>query len=248
MIEGGAKLVEGEYEATKAWYKITPANIPEPIGFGECANRPGKHFLLLEFRDMSDDMPAANEFVAVLAKGHQKSESPTGKFGFPVTTFTGDHPYDTRWCDTWEEFFTRIMKDTMKRELQVQGPHPELEALEEQVLTKVIPRLLRPMETEGRKLKPVLVHGDLWHGNVGIDNETDEPVLYDCGSFYGHNECKYGDLPKGRGPLTLLSDDFGMWRAARYRTNQPHIRAYWRIAEITEPAEDQDDRNELYAA
>ncbi|KAF7558713.1 hypothetical protein G7046_g5443 [Stylonectria norvegica] len=230
MIGNGEELVKGEFESTKAWHSLVPENIPKPIGIGECANRPGKHFLLLEFRDMSDDMPPASDFVAVVAKGHQ-AESPTGKFGFHEKTFTGNVPYDTRWCDTWEEFFTRIMKDTMKLELEAQGRDPELEQLSEQILSKVIPRLLRPMETEGRKIKPVLVHGDLWHGNVGIDNETDEPVLYDCGSFYGHNEY-----------------DFSMWRAARYRTNKPHIRAYWRIAEMTEPVEDEDDRIALYAA
>ena len=54
---------------------------------------------------------------------------------------------------------------------------------------KVIPRLLRPMETGTRRLKPTLVHGCLWHGNVGVDVKTDEPMLYDCCAFYGHHEC-----------------------------------------------------------
>lgn len=182
-------MVRGEFEGTKAWYDITPLNVPEPIGWGECANRPGTFFLLVGFRDMQDEMPSAQDFVRVVAKGHQNSVSPTGKFGFHVTTFSGDLGYDNRWCDTWEEWFTRAMKTIMEEELRVQGPHPELEEVEQKILTKVIPRLLRPMETEGRSITPSLVHADLWHGNVGVDVQTEEPVLYDCGSLYAHHEC-----------------------------------------------------------
>jgi protein-ribulosamine 3-kinase len=38
-----------------------------------------------------------------------------------------------------------------------------------------------------------------------------------------------------------------MWRAARYRTNKSHVRAYHKLVEISEPAEDHDDRNASYA-
>lgn len=182
-------MAEGEYEATKAWQDIVPSNVAEPIGWGELTNRPGKHFLLVRFRDMSDEMLSISDFVSIVASGHQKSASPTGRFGFHVTTYTGDHPYDNRWCDTWEEWFTRSMKGSMEREIETHGTHEELQQLSEQILTKVIPLLLRPTETGGRRPRPALVHGNLWHGNVGTDNETDEIALYDCGSFCGHNEC-----------------------------------------------------------
>lgn len=205
-------MVQGEFEATKAWHNVVPENIPEPIGWGECTNRPGIFFLLLEFRDMVDEMPPVQDFVRVVAKAHRDSKSPTEKFGFHVTTFSGDHAFDNRWCDTWEEWFTRSMKAVMERELQVQGPHAELEQLEEQILDKVIPRLIRPMETEGRRIKPCLVHGDLWHGNVGVDNQTDDPVLYDCGSLYAHNECMIIDRPtRPRLPQSLIFLHRGIW-------------------------------------
>jgi protein-ribulosamine 3-kinase len=86
------------------------------------------------------------------------------------------------------------------------------------------------MESDGRKLKPTLVHGDLWHGNVGINIANEEVVLYDCCSFYGHHEY-----------------ELGMFRAARYRTNKSHVRAYHKLMEVSYPQEDHDDRNALYA-
>src|SRR5262249_10328459 len=42
-------------------------------------------------------------------------------------------------------------------------------------------------------------------------------------------------------------DDLGMWKAARYRTNKAHVRAYQKLVDISEPVEDFDDRNSLYA-
>jgi protein-ribulosamine 3-kinase len=115
-------------------------------------------------------------------------------------------------------------------ERSVQGSDPEINALSSQILEKVVPRLLRPMETGGNKITPVLLHSDMWHGNVSVDNESDEPIIYDAGSFYGHNEY-----------------EMSPWRATRYRFNKTHLRAYHKLVPVSEPAEDHDDRNALYA-
>ncbi|KAL2132433.1 hypothetical protein VTI74DRAFT_3802 [Chaetomium olivicolor] len=133
----------------------------------------------------------------------ERAPSHNGKFGFHVTTFS---------------------------ELASHGPDEEFQKLSEKILTKVIPRLIRPMETDGRRIQPVLLHGELWHGNVSVDNATDEPVLYDPCCFYGHNEY-----------------DLGMWRASRYLTNRAHVREYFKRVKPSEPTEDQDDRHALYA-
>ncbi|KAF5010442.1 hypothetical protein FDECE_3411 [Fusarium decemcellulare] len=220
-------IARGEYEAAKALYDIIPNNVPKPLGWGPCANDPARAFFIAEFRNMADDMPGVDELAALTAKIHEK-QSPNGKFGFHVMTFSGKHGSDNNWCDTWEEFFTRAMKDTMDGERAVHGPNEELDSLSPLILSKVIPRLIRPMETEGRSITPVLLHGDFWHGNVSVDNGTNEVVLYDPCSFY-------------------VSDEFGMWRASRYRTNKAHVQAYFKLRGVTEPVEDQDDRHALYA-
>jgi len=54
---------------------------------------------------------------------------------------------------------------------------------------KVIPRLLRPLETNGRTVKPCLVHGDLWYGNAGVNAGTNASLVFDACCFYAHNEC-----------------------------------------------------------
>jgi len=84
-----------------------------------------------------------------------------------------------------------VFTDMLKLEREIQGPDEEMEKMGEIVIKKVIPRLLRPLETGDRPIKPALLHADLWHGNIGLDLEKDQPVFYDCGSFYGHNECRF---------------------------------------------------------
>lgn len=33
--------------------------------------------------------------------------------------------------------------------------------------------------------------GDLWDGNVQIDIDTEEPIIFDSCAFYGHNESQH---------------------------------------------------------
>jgi fructosamine-3-kinase len=41
-------------------------------------------------------------------------------------------------------------------------------------------------------LQPVILHGDLWSGNVGLDSKSRSPVIFDPASYYGHNEADLG--------------------------------------------------------
>lgn len=133
-------------------------------------------------------------FTAKVAELHTKGVSPYGKFGFSVPTFMGQMPQYNAWTDSWEEFFTMSMQQLMANMEESQGPDVEFKALLEQVISKIIPRLLRPLETGGRQIKPCLVHGDLYSGNVSVDAATGAPMLYDAACLYAHNECESSSL------------------------------------------------------
>ena len=77
---------------------------------------------------------------------------------------------------------------------EAQGPDNQLRDLFRQTMDKVVPRLLRPLETGDRQIEPSLVHGDLYSGNVSIDAEDGRPMLYDAACLYAHNECKASQL------------------------------------------------------
>lgn len=66
----------------------------------------------------------------------------------------------------------------------------ELYKVGEEFFQKVFTRLLRPLQTGGRGIKPTLCFGDLWDANVQVEANTDFPILCDPCCFYGHNESR----------------------------------------------------------
>ena len=100
-------------------------------------------------------------------------------------------PLEVAWCDTWEESYSRGLRDFTEQEKRAQGPSEELELLFPPLFDQVIPRLLRPLNTEGRTIQPVLVHGDLWYGNMATNADTGEPISFDPAVSWAHNECEY---------------------------------------------------------
>lgn len=86
-----------------------------------------------------------------------------------------------------------------KFELEANGPWPELEGVTERATNKVIPRLLEGLHTQdGEKIKPCIIHGDLWKGNMGIDRDTRQVLLFDAGSYFAHNEMELGQALRVR--------------------------------------------------
>ncbi len=98
---------------------------------------------------------------------------------------------DTTWCDTWEESYVLRLKASLEQERVVHGPDKENEKLLPALYEKVIPRLLRPLQTRGRSIKPALFHGDIWYGNISTNADTGEPLMFDPSVFWGHNECEF---------------------------------------------------------
>lgn len=146
---------------------------------------------MTRFRDLRDRPPPTTQFLAILKKLHQTSVSPTGKFGFQVTTYNGPPKMCNDWTDCWEECFARQFRSDIAFLQNVYGEDPELAELTEAFIQKVVARLLRPLQTGGRNIKPSLCHGDLWDGNVQIDVNTKQPIVFDSCAFYGHNESQH---------------------------------------------------------
>ena len=192
MAQGdvGRAMVSGEFASMTALYKTIPDSTPAPVAWGTFATNSNIHFFLCHFIDMIDEVPEVQTFVARVAELHIKGISPNGKYGFPVPTYMGQMPQYTTWTDSWEAFFTVSMERLMMVIEETQGPDPEMKDLLEKIIAKVIPRLLRPLETGGRQIRPRLIHGDLYSGNVSVNAATGAPILYDATCLYAHNECK----------------------------------------------------------
>ncbi|KAK3936652.1 Fructosamine kinase-domain-containing protein [Diplogelasinospora grovesii] len=229
----GKGMVHGEFESMKAIHAVLPDFAPRPIAWGTYQTIPQTYFFLCEFRYMCHphQMPDPVEFSHRLATIHKESQSPTGKFGFHVTTFAGNLPQMVEWEDSWETFFSKSLREALDLEIAQRGgtTDPELEELAPVIFDKVIPRLLRPLESDGRSVKPSLIHGDLWYANSGVDDDTGDSLIFDACCFYAHNEY-----------------EFGQWRPTCNRFGSEYLDAYYQHAMISEPEQDFDGRVDLY--
>ncbi|KAL8704321.1 MAG: hypothetical protein Q9201_002507 [Fulgogasparrea decipioides] len=232
--EHGGIMLRGEYESSKIIYKLNSDFIPEPFGFGRYkVKNPATYFYLSEFVDMDvATAPEPVDFTSRLAEMHKVSQSPTGKFGFHVATCDGKMAHTVDWEDSWAVFYRKLLVGVCKLDLETNGPWPELERATEQMATAVIPRLLGSLQTEGWQIKPCIIHGDLWEGNMGINMETGESLLFDAGSYYAHNEM-----------------EMGHWRCefSSVFRSKVYIRHYLRNYPAAEPVDEFDDRNRLYS-
>jgi protein-ribulosamine 3-kinase len=239
-------MLSSELESMKAIYRLAPAFAPKPIAWGTYELVPDTHFFISEFRDMLPDMPDPDKFAARLSVLHQSSKSPNGKFGFHVTTHAGNLPQYTGWEDKWETFFSKSLRQALDLEIEAKGYDPEFDTLVPAIFDKVIPRLLRPLESEGRSVKPSLVHGDLWFANSGIESETGEPLVFDACCFYAHNECMQNGPSSFKPANVRCADEFGQWRPVCNRFGAEYLDAYHAYVQISSPEEDFDGRVDLY--
>ena len=97
-------MCEGEFESLKAIYAVSPGFVPKPYAWGkyEKTDKTNQetYFLLAEFRDVGQQPADPVRLGARLADMHQRSVSPTGKFGFHYSTY---HAKIAQAIDSWED-------------------------------------------------------------------------------------------------------------------------------------------------
>ena len=117
------------------------------------------------FLDLITKQPASpTKLAAGLVTLHKKSVSPTGKFGFHMVTCHAKiaQAVDTgedSWCALYSRHLAHVM-DLARPILQ----WPEFDVVCKLTLAKAVPRLLLPLQSEGRVLKSCLYRGDCWDG------------------------------------------------------------------------------------
>ncbi|KAL8692414.1 MAG: hypothetical protein Q9218_002565 [Villophora microphyllina] len=234
----GKYMIEGEQQSLHEIRKVSPDFAPRPLACGEYGEPgSGTYFLLTEFRHIAKQPADPAPLSHRLADLHQRSISPNGKFGFYVKTCHAMVRQEVDiWDSSWCALFTRHLDHIMATaKILFSWPFhyrqwPEFDILCRLVLIKVVPRLLDPLQSDGRVLKPCLLHGDCWDGNTAMDPGTGQAFVFDPSSFYGHNEY-----------------DLGHWSAERHlMSREDYINSYKEVFPPSAPVQDFEARHLLY--
>lgn len=192
-VGNAAERVYGEYKSMKEIYDTLPTAVPTPRGYGQYQDQPGKHFYVCDYIAATpDDLPDPVRLGSKLAELHHRSRSPNGMFGFYCPTFDGDQTINTAWDSSWTDFFKRRIREAYLLDLERNGHWQLMEDVVRTTLNRLIPRLLDALTADGRTIKPVLIHGDLWESNIGTDEETDEIYFWDACAYYAHHDLEGG--------------------------------------------------------
>ena len=148
--------------------------IPEVITYKNIKNI---EILLIEWIDMHNfDQKKLGKGLGEL---HLKSaESNPKMFGFPVEGFIGTTDQKKGMEDNWIDCFLNLRII------------PQLLSLKSRILDKeIINKVKEKIKSELLNHKPinVLVHGDLWSGNAGMD-KNGKGVIFDPASWWADNE------------------------------------------------------------
>lgn len=121
-----------------------------------------------------------------------KSSSPTGIFGFYLTTFDGARTHGVRWDPNETSFFTKLVIKTYEHDISVSGYWEQLDRVFDRAKAYLIPRLVGALGFDGRSVKPCLIHGDILEESIGTGFGTGDPWLFNGAVYFAHNELDLG--------------------------------------------------------
>ncbi|HVL00544.1 MAG TPA: fructosamine kinase family protein [Dongiaceae bacterium] len=135
--------------------------------------------LVLEFIALSSPRPQHDATIGTALAQLHDIQGPA--FGFEADNVIGRTPQINHWRQNWWEFWCQNRLQPQRRLAQLRGMRAGL--LEK--LDHLIERI--PQYFGDHQPQPSLLHGDLWSGNLAVD-EQGRPVLYDPAVYFGDGE------------------------------------------------------------
>ena len=187
-------MFEAEAAGLDAMRATASLRVPAVLGAGATAG--GGSFIVMEHLDLgggggrSGSGPSQRSLGEGLARMHlappSQPEAAAGAFGFTVDNTIGGTAQPNPWTNDWPTFFAEHRLRHMLRLLN----RPGLTRPGEVVASRIGDLF------EGVTVRPALLHGDLWSGNIsvvaGSEATPDEWAILDPASYYGHAEAEFG--------------------------------------------------------
>lgn len=195
MFHGEALGLQAMYACSQAGSTSDDGDalrIPKVYHYGDYSSGSNGSFLIMEYLNLagrSDDRALGKAMARMhLAPPTAEAGNPNASFGFPVDNTIGGTPQPNPWTKPnsgtkeWIEFFRdhrighqlTLAGDSYCSKLWENDIAPRLELLFQEYLTG---------ENE---IRPSLLHGDLWSGNIG--SADGKPSIFDPAVYWGHHE------------------------------------------------------------
>jgi fructosamine-3-kinase len=192
-------MFAAEAEGLRLLHASGALRVPSVIALADKPAGEAPAFLALEMIEtaaLRDPSRFAIRFGAGLAAQHTM-RSQGGEHGLDAPNFIGSLPQHNDWRRRWSDFYRdcRILP-----QIDIARAKRLLPAARERALQRVLDQLDTLLD--GPNEGPVLLHGDLWSGNL-LCAEDDTPVVIDPAVFYGCREVEiafvelFGGFPAG---------------------------------------------------
>lgn len=179
-----ASMFAGEAASLRALYRTGTIRVPEVFHTAKLQTVEGS-FILMEKLNLQV-VWGNSQLGRAIAELHLAPpvlpEAQAGKFGFEVDNTIGSTPQLNGWASNWVDFFR-------ERRLRYQAARTGDPTVIE-LTDKLCDRLDIFFEDIKDDIRPSLIHGDLWSGNIsGCDGEV---AIFDPASYYAHSEAEFG--------------------------------------------------------
>lgn len=171
---GRLAMFEAEARGLQEMASSQTIKVPQPLCFGEDNNQ---SYIVMEYLDLQGrvDQRALGQQLAAM---HCVTAE---KFGWHADNTIGATRQSNNWAVDWLDFWREHRLGFQLQLAAKNGYGGELQLLGEKLLLEM-PKLF-----SGYELKPSMLHGDLWGGNVaGLENG--KPVIFDPAFYYGDRE------------------------------------------------------------
>lgn len=161
----------------------TSLRIPEVIAWVDDLH--GTSFLVLEYLESARRCADFDDRLGRgLAELHAATD--TRGFGFQVDGYCGATPQPNRWSSNWTEFYAQRRLLHQTRLAAARGL-----ASADVGLIERLARRLGDWCDDDPGSPSALIHGDLWSGNVHVDDEG-HPALLDPAAYFANREAEFG--------------------------------------------------------
>jgi fructosamine-3-kinase len=198
---GSARALEGEAAGLNALARTAAVRVPKVVTCGVCDEGA---YLALEWITLGSPTKASEALLGEqLAWQHRQTNA---QFGWERDNTIGTTPQPNAWCEQWVTFLR-------ERRLLHQLDLAAAKGADARTIERGR-RLCELLDAFFSSYRPVpsLLHGDLWGGNWGTDDDG-LPVIFDPAVYYGDREADIA--------MTRLFGGFGHAFYTTYQSTWP---------------------------